>query len=190
MLREDNVRQGFLDNAQFQSLRDALPVELRDPVTFLYLSGWRSGEMKTLEWRDVDLHNQMISLRPENSKNRQGRKLPLTGELLEVLKRAHSRRRLGLSRVFHRDGKPIGEFRKAFQTAAKAAGLNGHYVPYDLRRCGVRNLTRAGISTNVAMALTGHKTASVFRRYDIVDENDLRTAFEKRDTHLAASATI
>jgi integrase len=149
MLREDNVRQGFLDNAQFQSLRDALPVELRDPVTFLYMSGWRSGEMKTLEWRDVDPHNQMISLRPENSKNRQGRKLPLTGELLDILKRAHSRRRLGLSWVFHRGGKPIGEFRKAFQTAAKAAGLSGHYVPHDLRRCGVRNLTRAGVPTNV-----------------------------------------
>lgn len=132
----------------------------------------------------------MISLRPANSKNRQGRKLPLTGELLQVLKRAHTRRRLGLSRVFHRDGKPIGDFRKAWHTAAKAAGLTGHHVPHDLRRCGVRNLTRAGVSTNVAMALTGHKTASVFRRYDIVDKKDLRSAVEKRDSHLGASAAV
>lgn len=57
MLREDNARQGFLDHDQFQRLRDELPSVLRDPITFLYLSGWRTGEMKSLEWQDVDLPN-------------------------------------------------------------------------------------------------------------------------------------
>src|SRR5216683_1126627 len=52
-LEEDNARQGFLDHAAFVALTANLPDYLRDPVTFLYLSGWRLGEMRALEWRDV-----------------------------------------------------------------------------------------------------------------------------------------
>jgi len=52
MLREDNVRRGFVEHHDFQKLLDALPVDLRDPIHFLYITGWRSGEMKSLEWGD------------------------------------------------------------------------------------------------------------------------------------------
>jgi integrase len=184
MLREDNARQGFLEDADFRALCDALPKQLRDAVTFLYLSGWRPGEMKSLEWSDVDLPDKMIRLRPEHSKNKLGRKLPLSGELLEVIKRAHSQRRLGCPFVFHRDGHPIGSFRKAWATACKIAKL-GHVLTYDMRRSAVRNFVRAGIDQTVAMARSGHKTVSVFQRYNITSEDDMRAAAEKLDNHLA-----
>ncbi len=47
-------------------------------------------------------------------------------------------------------------------------------------------MVRAGVSQNVAMQISGHKTASVFRRYDIVDAEDLRDAMKKRDAYLSA----
>ena len=184
-LEEDNTRQGFVDHAAFVSLRANLSEYLQDPIAFLYLSGWRLGEMKTLEWRDVDLAGKVLHLRPEISKNKDGRLLPLSGELLEILDRAHAKRRPDCPFVFHRDGEPIGDFRKAWSAACRAAGLHPILV-HDLRRTAVRNMVRAGIPDRVAMTLSGHKTRNIFDRYNIVSEADLERATALLQRHLSA----
>jgi integrase len=184
-LQENNARQGFVDHGAFTTLRANLPKYLRDPIMFLYLSGWRVGEMRALEWRDVDLAGRVVRLRPEISKNKDGRLLPLSADLLEIIERAHHTRRLDCPFVFHREGEPVGDFRKAWANACQAAGLSPILV-HDLRRSAVRNMIRAGIPDRVAMALSGHKTRSIFDRYNIVSESDLAAATEKLQTHLAA----
>ncbi|MGH8013622.1 MAG: hypothetical protein ACREQ4_14090 [Candidatus Binataceae bacterium] len=50
-----------------------------------------------LEWRDVDLPGRELCLRPEISKNKDGRPLPLRGDLLEIIGRAHQVRDLRCS---------------------------------------------------------------------------------------------
>ena len=184
MLEEHNARQGFVDHASFLALRDALPDRLKDPMAFLYFSGWRVSEMRGLEWRDVDLAGRVVRLRPELSKNKDGRVLPLSGGLLEVIERAYANRRLDCLHVFHVDGQPIGDFRKPWKQACTTAGLNGLIV-HDLRRSAVRNMVRAGIPERVCMALSGHKSRDVFERYNIVSEADLTAAADKLHTHLS-----
>jgi hypothetical protein len=76
LLEEHNARQGFLEPAAFTALREQLPPHLRDAISFLYLTGWRVSEMRSLEWRDVDFAGSLIRLRAENSKNKRAAKSP------------------------------------------------------------------------------------------------------------------
>ncbi len=184
MLEEHNARQGFVDHAAFLALQDALPEYLKDPVAFLYYSGWRVSEMRGLEWRDVDLRGRVVRLRPELSKNKDGRVLPLPGELLDIIERAAARRRLDCPHVFHVDGRRLRDFRESWKRASEAAGLAGLLV-HDLRCSAVRNMVRAGIPERVCMALSGHKTRDVFDRYNIVDEADLTAATDRLHMHLS-----
>ena len=76
--------------------------------------------------------------------------------------------------------KRIKALTKAWQAACIAAGCPGR-IPHDLRRSAVRTFVRAGISETVAMKLSGHLTPSVFRRYDITSDADLREAAARLD---------
>jgi len=183
MLEGEKVRQGFLDHGTFLVLLHNLPDYLKQLVEFLYYSGWRKGAARSLEWKDVDLEGQTARLRIENSKNKEPWVVPLAGRLWDIIEERHSVRRLDCPYVFHRDGKRIGDFKKAWKTACGKSGLAGTLV-HDLRRCTARNLSRANVPEQLSMKITGHKTNSMYRRYRIVDEDELREAQEKLQAHL------
>jgi integrase len=179
-----NVRQGFLKSQDFDALLEKIKnSDTRDIIEFLYHSGWRSGEGKTLEWREVDLHSGMIKLLPSKSKNKRARLLPITGALREIIERRIAVREISCPFVFHRAGRQIKSFSRAFKTASKGIGYAGT-VPHDMRRSAVRNFRKAGLSETEGMMLSGHKTNSVYKRYDIIDEEDLRESMTKVQEHL------
>jgi len=176
LLEGENVRQGFINVGDFYSVIDNLfrsvHPSVKDVLEFLYHSGWRSKEVTKLEWQDVDVEGGMVRLRRENSKNKKSRMLPLRGELQNVIERRLTERRLDCPYVFHRNGQPVKSFRKAWKTACEAIGQPS-LIPHDMRRSAVRNFRKAGLSENEGLAMTGHLTNSIYRRYDIIDEEDL-----------------
>jgi hypothetical protein len=75
-------------------------------------------------------------------------------------------------------GKPItarGHWEKR-----AAAGVPGRIL-HDFRRTAVRNLERAGVPRSAAIAMVGHKTESIYRRYAIVDSGALKDAAARID---------
>ncbi|MBS1827754.1 MAG: site-specific integrase [Acidobacteria bacterium] len=197
MLEENNVRKGFFEDDEFLSLREALPSEVRPILIFAYYTGCRKGEILNLKWSQVDLKERVIRLDPGTTKNDEPRVIPITAELLETLKVQKATRDAqypDCEHVFSRQGEPVKNFRKSWDQACLKAGLwkgdetSGRPTRlfHDLRRTGVRNLVRAGAPERVAMDISGHKTRSVFDRYNIVSESDLRDAATKLDDYITA----
>jgi integrase len=185
VLPENNTRQGFFERPDLEAVVTALPAYLQDFTRFAYLTGWRKGEIISLKWTDVDRDAGAIRLRPEAAKTGRGRTVMVEGDLAELIARRWDARLFvkggnvriaGL--VFHREGEPVGDFRKAWGTACHVAGIPDKLF-HDLRRTAARNLVRAGVPERVAMVVTGHVTRSMFDRYNIVSEDDLRMAAQK-----------
>lgn len=187
MLRESSPRQGFFEAEQLGRVLAALPEYARPVAQFGFYSGWRLGEITTLQWDQVDFDARVVRLWPGTTKNREGRVLPLEGELWRIIEQRHTERAPDCPWVFHRQGERLRSFYKSWRRAVQSAGCPGRLFA-DLRRTAARNFRRAGLSENEAMALTGHLTAAMFRRYSIVAEADLRDAVWRSQAFLASTA--
>ena len=157
VLPESNTRQGFFERPDLEAVIAALPDDLRDFTRFAYLTGWRKGEIISLKWSDVDRDAGAIRLRPEAAKTGRGRTVMLEGDLAELIdRRSRLFEKDGNVRVtqlvFHRDGKSVGDFKKSWATACRAAGVPDKLF-HDLRRTAARNMVRAGVPERVAMAV-------------------------------------
>lgn len=197
MLRENNVRIGFFELEQHLELLKHLPEAFRPVVRFAYVTGWRiNSEVLPLQWRQIDLKAGEVRLDPGTTKNREGRVFYFSAELRELLEDQrkladHLQRELGRivphvflhvvemkdGRLGKKSGTPIagsGFYHAWCRARVPACCPAG--IPHDLRRTAMRNMVRAGVSERVAMKLSGHKTRSVFDRYNVVSDGDLREA--------------
>jgi len=146
----------------------------------------KSGEPRTLPYGELPALVELIDRRHE---------------LTEAAKK---KRKMVVPYVFHRAGDPIRHFRRSWTTACIKAGLGREVrepdqkneagevvkkgrvlerealrIPHDYRRSAARNLSRMGVPERVIMLLCGWKTRSVFDRYRIVPEADLREGLGK-----------
>src|SRR6267142_1006294 len=189
LLQERNARTGFFERAECDAVLAQLPDDLQPVFAVASLTGWRvKSEILTRQWAHVDFQSGWLRLEPGETKNAEGRQFPLTPALRAVLERQRART-LALEKatrtiipwLFHRAGRPIKSFRRAWLTACTAARLSGR-IPHDFRRTAVRNLERAGVPRSTAMKMVGHKTESIYRRYAIVDEAMLKEGAAKLQT--------
>jgi len=180
-LAERNARSGFFEAPDFERILAKLPEHLRPAVTFAYYTGWRlRSEILPLKWEQIDLTAETVRLYPNTTKNSEPRVIRLPQVLLSILTEQWRNRPEGCPWVFPYQGKGMSYPYHAWRKAVKEAGLAGK-IPHDFRRTAVRNLVRAGVPERVAMMITGHKTRSVFDRYNIVSPGDLAEAARRID---------
>lgn len=179
MKPETNIRQGYLEDAQYVKLRDELPAELRPLFIVAHATGVRKGELLKVRWEQVDWQAEEIVLRRGETKNKVARVLPfLTDDMATYLKAAKEHRDANYPQspwVFNRNGEQIKDFKRAWALACARAGVPDLHF-HDLRRTSVRNMRRAGIPQVIRMRISGHKTDSMERRYSIVDMEDFAAA--------------
>src|SRR5262249_5111496 len=165
-----------------------------------FLCAWRKGQLASLTWADVNRDAGVVIARAKHVKNGTAHKIVLEDELAAIIERRWLAREYktregnsALSQyVFHLDGRRIGDFRKSWASACKAAGFvkpklddDGNPVTitgkdgnketvmvhskvfHDFRRSGVRKMVRSGVRESVAMAISGHKTKGGFERDNI-----------------------
>jgi len=190
MQREQNARQGFFEEADLHAICKHLAAPLRPVLITAFITGWRCrSEILPMKWSQVDLEGGEIRLPAGVGKTGEPRTFPMTDQLRRVFEERWGEHQQMLKVgfitpfVFVRwNGtdrpKEIRSFHRAFVKARRAAGLPGKIV-HDFRRTACRNLIRAGVAERVAMQLSGHKTRSVFERYNIVNASDLRDAVAK-----------
>ena len=188
-LPENNARQGFCDAATFARVCGNLPQPLADFAQFAFSTGWRRGEIASLDWSNVQDGDGMIRLRPSQAKNKTGRSVPVTGALVDVIKRRREARTMQVNGttelarlVFHRDGRAVTEFRKAWHSACKKVDAP-NLLFHDLRRSAVTAMVQAHVPQLIAMQISGHKTASMFKRYSISVESELRDAMQATEAY-------
>ena len=137
----------------------ALAANLTDPVNEIARFGYLTG------WRK----GEILPLRWDSVDRQDG-----TTKLSEF--------------VFHRRGRQVVEFRREWKEACRKAHLKGR-IFHDFRRTAVRNMIRAGVPQSVAMSISGHKTISMFNRYNITSAADKLEALRRTAQHLAAQPT-
>lgn len=169
-LPENNVRMKVLSQDDFESLLAACPDHLRPIVLMAYYTGMRRSEIVYLIWDVVDLETGFIRLPPDRPKTKVARSIPLHPCIRAML--IQQPRGLHTNRVFLRNGIPFDEIKRSFGTACRKAGLED-FTFHDLRHCALNNLRLAGNDYFRIMAVSGHKTMSVFKRYNLVTEEEL-----------------
>ena len=174
-LVEDNVRKKVLNQEEFEKLVLELKSPLREMFIVAFYLCMRQGEIIKLSWSSVDLERGFIRLPGENTKNKFSRIVPIHPFVKECLKQVEKKD--GEDRVFLSNGKRInqfsGNFQRQWKGATKKAGLEDFHF-HDSRHCSINNLRLAQNDYFRIMAISGHKTMSVFKRYNYVTEDELK----------------
>ncbi|MCA9469504.1 MAG: site-specific integrase [Nitrospira sp.] len=181
--KENNARDRVLTAEEFARLQAYSAPHLQGVNLCAYQTGMRLGEILGLTWDRVDFPQGVICLRPEDTKTKEARVVPMTPELTSLLKTLYKVRYLGEDHVFLVKGKSVGAIKTAFNAACRRAQIQGFRF-HDFRHTAVTNMRRAGIDHLTIMRISGHKTMEVFKRYNSFHHADLREAASRFNTYL------
>jgi len=171
MYREIKPEPRWITREEFEALHAALPPYLARCAAFAVATGLRSGPIRAMEWKQVDLENRVAMVRVSQSKNAKALRVPLGDRAMAVLedcKGRHSRR------VFTKGGKPVPRemVNRAWRRACTEAGLEGLRF-HDLRHTWASWHVQQGTPIDVLQKLGGWSSITMVQRYAHLAPTDL-----------------
>jgi integrase len=174
-LQEPAPRKGFLIDSQYDALQANCPYPwLRALMAIAYNFAFRKSELLGLHVDQIDLEARTISLWTGETKSGQARKVVMTPKVFDLVNPLVKGKQAQDFLFTWPNGDRVLDFRVSWRKMCIAAKVS--VLLHDFRRAAVRNMTRAGVSRDVAKKISGHQTDSIFSRYNITDENDLADA--------------
>lgn len=180
-LKEAPGRTRYLTEAEEEALIAEASEPCRTAIIVSIDTGLRDQELMRLRWEQIDFRNGTIRL-DASTKGKRERFAPLAQRSAQLLE-ARPRHIRSPFVFYHEDGRPYLRMRKAFETAARHAGLQDLRW-HDLRRtAGCRWLQRDGRSMEEVSAMLGHATVTITQRsYAFLDLE----ATARKSAHRAA----
>jgi integrase len=188
-LTEDNVREGFPTEVQFEKLKSACAKEglwARAMLELAATFGWRKGSLLKMKVSNVDLLNGTVRQEGSTTKSGEANECKMTNALKALLTACVVNKDPDRW-LFSRDKegcRPIRDFRRTWRKVTKEAECP-NLLFHDLCRFAARQLDAAGVSQRVGMEVMGRKTDSIYRRYRIVDRRDVDRAIDRLEAKKA-----
>jgi integrase len=161
-LRENNARQRYLSLEECDRLIAAcVAPHLKAIVTVALHTGMRSGEIRNLNWRDLDFDSGFIIIR--DSKNGTSRHVPMDTTVVNLFR--NWQRTPESDFVFtNAAGARIGWLQHGFRKALGRAGITDLHF-HDLRHTFASQWMMAGGELYALKDILGHKTIAMTQRY-------------------------
>jgi integrase len=189
-LREDSPRGRYIGPAEADAIGTHLPDYLQPFFRFARLYGTRRGQLARTQRRFVDLVRGVVEWPAAECKAGTPHAIPLEGDGLVIVEAAMADARTWCPYLFHgprcAPGRTssvrwgcVGDFKKAWATACKAAGFPigrkaGGFTFHHTRNSAATDLAAAGLTIEDVMTVGGWKTAAVARRYNLGNLDALR----------------
>lgn len=196
IVKVSNTRTGFIEVGGYLAIMEELPNSLKPLFAAGFHWGNRKSELTNLQWSQIHFEDGFVSLEVGTTKNDEGRWLPIYGDMEDWLRKQKTMRDADFPDCrwvfyWHNDawktahvteaepGSQIHAFNKTWRNAVTRAG-HPDLLFHDLRRSAVRNMVqKAGVSQAEAMKISGHKTVSMFLRYNIIDREGVKQSGKK-----------
>jgi hypothetical protein len=190
----DNVRTQMFPSELYDAFARETSREglwFRTMYEFTYTRGWRPKSLKQLQVENVDLVRRTVRLTGKQTKNKRSCEIHMTDIEYELVKQCMAGKTLKdylltRERDFYgrpaRNGGRIADYRDAWKRVCERVGVTpgrGGLIFYDLKRAGCTNLADALGDVKKAMLNTGQRTESSFRRYQQINDEEMRESARK-----------
>jgi integrase len=184
---EHNARNRCLSAGEEARLMGKLPSRLRPLVTLALHTGMRKGELRALQWSDVDFDTGTLRIRQD--KAGEGRWVALNSTAREALLTVKREQKVMGSFVFASPrGKFLHNLERDWRPALRAAAIPDFRF-HDLRHTFASRLAMAGVDIHTVQVAGGWLSPIMVQRYTHLSPGHVRAAVERLAAGKSEGAT-